>query len=55
MSESLVWLLLIGGFFFLMHRGGKHGTGCCGGHDHGSQDKHLHGTESNEQSSHRHH
>ena len=29
--ENILWFLLIGGLFFLMH---KMGLGCCGGHSH---------------------
>ncbi|HUU50443.1 MAG TPA: hypothetical protein VMW81_05760 [Nitrospinota bacterium] len=31
MMENIIWLLLLGGLFFLMHR---MGFGCCGGHSH---------------------
>lgn len=29
--ENIIWLLLLGGLFFFMH---KMGFGCCGGHSH---------------------
>lgn len=41
MSETLIFLIVFGLLFFLMHRGGKHGMGCCGEHNHhGHDDEH---------------
>lgn len=40
MDSSILWLLLIGGLMFLMHRGFGHGGGGCGHMDHGG---HGHG------------
>lgn len=39
--ENLIWLLVLGGLFFLMH---KMGLGCCGGgHSHGKGHEGHHG------------
>jgi len=47
LNELLPWVL-IGGFLFMMFRGG----GCCGGHGHGTRG---HGEENINQNEHGHH
>ena len=61
MSGTIILIIVFGLLFYLMHRGGGHGLGCCGGHDHqGHGEDHQHSTtegdkKNKELSQHEHH
>lgn len=56
MSETLILIIVFGLLFYLMHRSGGHGMGCCGGHSqHGHGEEHYRSKKEQDENKERHH